>query len=254
LTQHFLESFLIVRRHIQKQSSCERIIITLNILFNFYSCNKGMSGHDESFLVIPGKELITPRPLGDTQDEKFTTTDASEEEERQHSSCEECFSMSREEDDSVQLYPRFDISFDGNDNDQELSIQAACTSSSCLGSPKERYFLRETSSPPPIPRVDEPYQMDKQSLCRSLAWSQDSQEEERRRVTKRPRMEEASLTTALNNVFSFSGFQQNRQPSADSPLTAIHWEEKIVDSMQLISFFDPAATQYSNNSEMQQSA
>jgi hypothetical protein len=198
-----------------------------------------MSGHDESIFVISGKESVA-LPFGDIEDEEFTTRDSREEEERRTTSCQEYLPVPSREEDRVQLYPRFNLSFDGDEHDQ-FSMQAACSSSS-LRSLKVGSFLRKTSAPPPIPHTDEPHKRDKPSLYRSMAWSQDSLED--RRNTKRCRREEA-----INDVFSFSGFQHNRQSSADG-LTAIHWEEKIVDSMQLVSFLDKAAT-ISSNAEME---
>ena len=191
-----------------------------------------MSGDNGSYLLIPAKEALR-RALDDTdtQDDGCIATTDSREEERQLSSCEDSFSMSRDED-PVQLYPRVDPSFD---------------SSSFGGSGKERGFLREDSSPPSLPHIlDDPFKREKPSLCRSMAWSQDSMDERRNVKRMRTGREEASPTTptALNDVFSFSGYQLTREPSADS-LTPIHWEEKIVDSMQLISFLDKAST-YSN--------
>lgn len=202
-----------------------------------------MSGHDDASFFISGKGimllLINQAPEG----KPCEVTD-SREEERQFP-LDDSFSMSMgREEEPVQLYPRFDPSFDASDD--HLSIQGACTSSS-LGS-TDRDFLRDSSFPPSIPGVGEcSDKRDKPSLCRSMAWSQDSLDE--RRIIKRCRREEPS-PTSLNKAFSFSGYQPSWLQNAASTLTAIHWEEKIVDSMELISFLDHEA-EFSNATKIQ---
>lgn len=197
-----------------------------------------MSGHDEASFFIAGKDMMALH-ISRIEEEDGRERADSREEERQFCSPCDSFSISTGRDEEpVQLYPRFDPSFDTSEHDQ-YSIQAACTSPS-LGS-TSRDFFRDSILPPPLPEIGviSSNKRDKPSLCRSMAWSQDSLDE--RRIPKRCRREDAS-PTALNEAFSFSGYQQSLEDSTNNGPIAIHWEEKIVDSMELISFLDRAAT------------
>jgi hypothetical protein len=189
-----------------------------------------MSGFRQPTFVI----ATTEKHACKGSDNEYVDVD-SEEEERQLSSCDDSFSAYREED-PVQLCPRFDPSFDASEHDQ-YSIQAACTFSS-HGSALVGDFVRETSCPS-IPQAEESFKREKPTLCRSFAWSQDSLDE--RPLPKRCRLDEGS-PISLNDTYCFSGFHHHHnhhhRHESTSSLTAIHWEEKIIDSMQLVSFLD----------------
>ena len=195
-----------------------------------------MSGIKPSSVVLPSRDVYCPFQ-GNDYDE-YTPVD-SKEEERQLSYCDVSLSLSREED-PVQLYPRFDPSFDTSEQDQ-YSIQAACTFSS-YESARGGDFVRESSCPS-IPQAEESTKREKPTLRRSLAWSQDSLDE--RPLPKRCRRDDGS-PTSLNDTNPFSEFHHHQQHhhrhESTSSLTAIHWEEKIVDSMQLVSFLDQTPT------------
>ena len=188
-----------------------------------------MDENDEGFHIHPDKDPTAGSPK-QSQDAAFMTPADYREEECELSSYELGLAMSREEDE-VQLYPRFDASFDCNDHDQCVSDY--------LGTSAEKLILRDASPPPFIPDLSESSKREKPYLCRSLAWSQDSLDE--RRVIKRCRTEE-KVPSGLSDAYAFSGFQRSRQPRGTDNSTAIHWEEKIIDSMELISFLDRALT------------
>ena len=196
-----------------------------------------MSGIKPSSVFLPSRDVY---PCQGNDYDEYTTVD-SREEERQLPCCDDSLSVCREED-PVQLYPRFDPSFDTSEQDQ-YSIQAACTFSS-YGSAPVGDIVREGSCPS-IPQAHESTKREKPTLCRSLAWSQDSLDE--RPLPKRCRRDDGS-PTSLNDTYPFTGFHHHQQHhhrhESTSSLTAIHWEEKIVDSMQLVSFLDQTPTTF----------
>ena len=216
-----------------------------------------MSGNKETLQLNDSKRMVdddTER-LGEAagpvrmEEEGMMTmaTDTREDERHSQASRE----VRDEEEDPVFLVPRFSSSYDMDDD--ILSLQA-CTSSNGVSDwfyraphHQAQAFLRQS---PPSPQIPDCLELpspssansnghtdDKPSLCRSLAWSQDSMEE--RRYTKRSRIEDMTFTptSVHEESFSFSGYGHKRN---DSSPTMVHWEEKVVDSIDLVGVLQRA--------------
>jgi hypothetical protein len=107
-------------------------------------------------------------------------------------------------------------------------------------------FLRPNSCPVLPTNNDSPVYLrrDKQALCRSLAWSQDSQDERRLPKRKKHHGGESSSSQDVNHSWPFMQQHQylyqyashhphpEEHNSTPSP-TMVHWEEKLTDPMDL---------------------
>jgi len=160
------------------------------------------------------------------------------------------------EDEQQQQHPqhgqRYESRIDEKDDDDDeededkYSIEAACTDLS-MGSGGGDGFGRDDSSSYIQVLADamEDSTTKRSFLCRCLAWSQDSLDE---RVAKKYRQGENTTTsppsspTSPSNesirTFSYDPLvqqQHRRQGGTES----LHWEEKVVDSLDLIHFIRP---------------
>lgn len=217
-----------------------------------------MAENNETFLLSDAKGPIdidteAEESQGRLQMEQGTgepTTDSRED--------ERLIQISREirddEEEPVFLMPRFGPSCDADDD--MMSLQA-CTSSNSASdwhsrpSHQAQGYLRHSPPSLQMPGCDTSLRSpsnamslfrrdDKPTLCRSLAWSQDSMEE--RRQTKRSRKEDLTFTptSVQEEHFSFSGYGQHKRQ--DSSPTMVHWEEKVVGSIDLVGVLERALT------------
>lgn len=151
------------------------------------------------------------------------TADARQEDDRLVS--DDSQNLGREDgpENPVQLSPRLCSSYTAND------CMSICTPMEIQTSTSFKDFLRQQNPCPPIPSKSDrsPIKRENPPLLRSLAWSQDSQDEFR--LAKRRRGDDTSTR---------SWSLHRRQPSS-SP-TMVHWEEKIVDPMHLTAVLQRA--------------
>lgn len=187
-----------------------------------------MSEHNEYFCRAHGKERTVRKFLSEAIDigEASLATTDSRQDERQLFVSESFSINARDDEEPVHLLPQCPPSYEFNDDDLQ-SLQACASSSDQidLSSQSIKEFLRDYPCPVMPQSNDSPQEKDKPSLCRSLAWSQDSMEE--RRVVKRCRNDELSPRLIPN-----PGGNLNRQN--DSSPTMVHWEEKVLDPRDLV--------------------
>jgi hypothetical protein len=99
-------------------------------------------------------------------------------------------------------------------------------------------FLRRNQCPVLPTNNDSPVYLkrdNKQAICRSLAWSQDSQEERRLPKRKKHHGGESSSLQDANRAWPFVQQQcaHHHPLGTPSPPTMVHWEEKLTDPMDL---------------------
>jgi hypothetical protein len=179
--------------------------------------------------VIPGKEPVIDNRRGADGDSSDETADGDSSDET---------ADARQEDDRVAIDTVSVIRDDGPEHSVPLSPRISrksytadagislcetppaevCTSTPFKASFKD--FLRQNPCPAILNNSASPIQRENPPLLRSLAWSQDSQDE--KRLAKRRRGEDNYTAS----------WPKHRRQDSSSP-TRVHWEEKIAGPMDL---------------------
>lgn len=189
-----------------------------------------MSDHNETLCVRGGKE-----PIDCAMEEEETPDAADSRQDERFLNASDSLLMSRDEEEPVQLIPRFGPSYDViEDDDTSIHVCTSSGEAGEVGYSSYGEFVRP--NPPPIPQCNES-SPSKPTLCRSLAWSQDSLEE--RRGAKRSRIDN-TICLSPQDAFSFSGYHDGHHRRQGSSPSVIHWEEKVVDTVNLVGAIEHA--------------
>lgn len=178
--------------------------------------------------TMTGEEMATESQSGDTLFlDAETREDGDDRMGKDDSPTDVAFIIQEREslqESPVFLSARLDPSYDDLDSCSRLANVGSFYRSSIEDSPTTTTFVRQEqphSLPPFLSDACLPRgKRDKPSLLRSLAWSQDSQEE--RRLSKRLK-EDTVVSTDLKQQPNNNSGQVRRNSSP----TLVHWEEKI---------------------------
>jgi hypothetical protein len=172
--------------------------------------------------------------------EKIETREDDRMEQDEESASQQTRETSQEQ--PVMLLPRFSFSYDDISDASRLASYGSpkTPEAETRESPTSTAFLctanrRLPSSPSSASGI-----RSKPALLRSLAWSQDSQEE--RRETKRKKEDPLKTPPSSSSEITSKLGQRNRRDSS-SP-TMVHWEEKI-EIMELSDVLHKAIQQTS---------